>query len=173
MTHTDPTELTPPDGHSLLPPNATHNEIVGAINRQSSIQHKTFDVVQAIHLGMVTKGLCPHPEQRCAALEMSGTASIGVAELHGMRRRDNRVMVLVGILVGGCLSLAGGWMTRSTTEAAAAVAAKVAVDAAKDEVRKSQKSTAEISFASAREGAKIGWNEARAEMNPAPLVVTK
>jgi len=148
-THdTDPTELTPPSGHILLPPNATHSEIVGAINRQSSIQRKTFDVVQAIHQGMIANGGCPHPEQKCAALDMAGTASVGVAELHGIRRRDNRWMLFVGIVVGGLTTFSGAWLSSNTTAAsaasaasAAASAAKVAVDAARDEIRKAQKCT--------------------------------
>jgi len=170
---TDPTELTPPDGHRLLPPDATHNQIVGAINRQSSIQRKTFDVVQKIHLGMISNGICPNPGQRCAALEMAGTASIGVAELHGLRRRDNRWMMLISIIIGGLTAFCGAWLSRNTTEAAAAVAAKVAVDAAKEEVQKSQKTTADIAFAAGRDGAELGVRAGLVARNPQPLVVTK
>lgn len=171
---TDPSELTPPNGvRSLLPPEASHEQMVGAVNRLYTIQGKVFDTVQAIHKGMVDNGICPHPDKKCAALEMVQTASIGVAELHGLRRRDNRWMVFMGIVLGGITTLAGAWLSRSTSEAAAATAAKVAVDAARDEVRKAQQSTADIAFTAGRDGAKLGAREAVEALHPAPLVIRK
>jgi hypothetical protein len=169
----DPTELTPPNGHSLLPLDASHAQIVVAINRLSAGWSKTFDAVMAIHQGMVANGICPHPEQKCAALEMSGTASIGVAELHGMRRRDNRWMVLTGIVLGALSAFSGAWLSRNTTEAAAATAASVAVGAAKEEVQRAQKSTESIAFTAGRDGAKLGAREAIEAIQPSPLVVRK
>ena len=170
---TDPIELTPPDGNSILPPDASHSQVIHAINRHDSVQKKTFDAVMSIHAGLVASGMCPHPDQKCAALEMAGTASIGVAELHGLRRRDNRWMMFVGIIIGGLTAFCGAWLSRNTTEAAAAVAAKVAVDAAKEEVQKSQKTTADIAFAAGRDGAELGVRAGLAARNPQPLVVTK
>lgn len=170
---TDPSELTPPHGFPSLPPNASHGQMVDAINRLGAIQSKTFDAVQEMHQGLLGKGVCPHPDQKCAALEMAETASVGVAELHGLRRRDNRWMMLVGIVLGGLTTLAGSWLSRNTTEAAAATAAKVAVDAARDEVRKSQQTTEQVAFAAGRDGAKLGAREALEALKQTPLVVRK
>lgn len=92
-------ELTPPDGHSPLhvplPPNASHEQMVVAINRSNAILVKIFEKVDSLH-----SDICPDPEAECIALER-------IEKLNTLRRRDNRWMVLVGIIAGGFFSLAG------------------------------------------------------------------
>jgi len=159
-------ELTPPDGHSPLhvplPPNASHEQMVVAINRSNAILVKIFEKVDSLH-----SDICPDPEAECIALER-------IEKLNTLRRRDNRWMVLVGIIAGGFFSLAGSWLSRNTTEAAAAEAAKVAIGVAKEEVQKAQKSTGDIAFAAGRDGAKLGAREEHeALMHQLPMLIRK
>jgi hypothetical protein len=166
---TDPAELTPPDGVFFLQTDAPPELMVDAINRLSSIQRRIFDAVKSIHQGMVNLGICPNPVGKCVALDMAETASVGVAELHGLRRRDNRWMVAIGIIAGAMATVAGSYLSRGTSEAAAAVAAKVAVEAARDEVRKSQQTTEQIAFRAGHDGAMLGAREVIAAIPTRPI----
>ena len=169
---TDPTELTPPDGHRnwSLPPDASRSEIIDRFNRLLGALYRITDEVSALHQVMVGDSpCCPRPELRCAALDMAETANIGVVELMGKNRRNNvAALVIIGVL-SAAAGVFGSWLGYDVRKEARAQT----ISTLETEMPKYLKTVERVSSEASREGGKAGALEVIEDVRSGQLLVRK
>ena len=171
-TDTDPTELTPPDGqmHFSLPPNASREQIIDRFNRLLGVlYHVTGEVTELHQVVSGGQAPCPLPADACAALNMAETASIGVAELHGMRNKDARTIMVVTGAAALLASIIGVLGAAALTRQAEAAVERKTPEIVEISMAKYQKSTEAIAFESARSGAEFALQQFTKNQQVPPL----